>query len=200
MANNSVTGFRFLRMRNGSDRPVVELRDVASAYSTAIFKGDPVNYDTASNPGTVVIAAAGANVYGIADGAEQYVEGGVVRRGNYLPASTTWTLQEQRSVVRVILARDSVFEIQTNNTTAVAPTTLANWNAKVNMNADHVAGAGSTANGRSAYFLDIAGAAGTSAQWRIVGFDRNQDLASQYVKVQVEVNESLEPQYATTSY
>jgi hypothetical protein len=202
--NTNAPGFRFLRMRNGADRPTIELRDVASTYSVAIFKGDPLCYVDGVN--TVVPAAAGTvTIIGVCDGVEQYLAGGEMRRGNYLPASTAWTLQEQRSIVRVINARDAVFEIQTNNTGGTAPNTLATWNACVGGNFDHVAVAGSTVSGRSNYLLDVNATAVANctgaAQWRVVGFDRSmqRDVNGSNFKLQVEVNESYEPQFSTTT-
>jgi hypothetical protein len=191
-------------MRNGSDRPVIELRDAVTAITTGIFKGDPVSM--VNGIGTVQPSTTTEPVYGICDGIEQYLEGGVLRRGNYLPVSTAWTLQEQRSVVRVILARDAVFEVQTNNTAGVTPNTLASWNAAIGLNADCATGNGSTVSGRSAYVLNIGtavAAGGTaSGQWRIVGFDRSmqKDVNGAYFKVQVELNESYEPQFSVASY
>jgi hypothetical protein len=193
-ANNP--GFRFLRMRNGADRPVIELRDVASGHTAGIFKGDAVMiHATSATPGYVEPAIAGSPVFGVADGVEQYLEGGVLRRGNYLPASTTWTLNEQRSVVRVILARDAVFEIQCTKAAAANPLTRATWDAVMNTNADLVVGTGVTASGKSAYVLNIGSSASTAAQWRLVGYDRSQDVTGANFKVQVEVNESFEPQF-----
>jgi hypothetical protein len=197
MADNAnKPGFRFLRMRNGADRPVIELRDVASGQTAGIFIGDPLMVQaTGTYPGSVEPAIAAQPVFGIADGVEQYLEGGVLRRGNYLPASTTWSLNEQRSVVRVILARDAVFEIQGTKAAAAAPLTRAAWDAIVNTNCNHVVGTGVTASGKGAFVLNLGSSASTTAQWRVVGYDRSQDVTGANFKVQVEVNHSFEPQF-----
>ena len=202
MADNAnKPGFSFLRMRNGSDRPVIELRDVGTTHTAAIYKGDPLLLiATGTYIGTVMPAIAGDPVHGVADGVEQYLEGGVMRRGNYLPASTAWTLNEQRSVVRVILARDAVFEIQCTKAPTAAPLTQNGWDIVMNNNFDHVVVAGSAANGRSGYVLGMTSTNTTqAAQWRTVGYNRAQDLTGANFKVQVEVNESYEPQFATTT-
>jgi len=200
MANNTYGGFRFNKMRNGSRTPVVEVWPVASGYATAIFRGDPVKK---VDDGTIEVAAAGdTDILGIADGVEQYNESGVLRKGNYLPASTTFSPSTVGSVnesrVRVILARDTVFEVDADDGSSV--TTVAAAHGVVGENCDHVAAAGSTATGRSAYALDISTHVATAAQWRIVGIasDPLNDVTSTRAKYLVEVNESNQPQFSTS--
>lgn len=194
MANNTATpGFHFRRQRNGATQPVVELCEVATAYGTGIFRGDPVKR---VNDGTIDICAAGEKVYGIADGAEQYWDGSALRRGTYLPASTTWgSVRERKSLVRVILARDAIFEVDVDDATTA--TTEATYQALVGENCDHVAGTGSTATGQSGYKLDISTHVATEAQWRIIGLSTQPgiDWSGSNAKVLVEASESIEPQY-----
>lgn len=199
MSNTATPGFKFRRQRNGGTNPLVEIRTVATGNSLGIYKGDPLKL---VNDGTVIYAAAGDNVYAVADGVENYFDGAVNRRGTYLPASTAWgTVRERRSQVRCILARDALFEVDCDD--AVTATSEASYEALINENCNsHTGAGGSTTTGLSSYVLDISTHTtntGTS-QWRIVDIARNvnQDFASTYVKLIVEANLSDEPQYSTT--
>lgn len=189
MANVSQGGFRFVGMRNGAKDPMIELRVVADAYGTGIFKGDPVKL---VNDGTVSVSAAGELVYGVCDGVEQYWDGSVVRRGNYLPASTSWgTVEARRSVVRIIRAQNAIFEVDADDGTTA--TTEATFRALVNENADHIATAsGSTTTGLSGYKLDISDHKTTTAQWRLIGLSTRPDNDYTVInaKVLVTVNET----------
>ncbi len=201
MANTVIGGFRFYKMRNGSGRPVVEQAPVASGYATGIFRGDPLKR---LSDGTVDIAAAGENIYGIADGAVRFNGRAIQANSNFLPASTTYTgapdpSNDNASVVNVILARDAIFEVDCD--TAQASITAAR--SLVGNNADHIAAAGSTSTGRSGYKLDGATFATTAAQWRVMGISDHQiegtnDVTVTNWKVLVEVNESIEPQFSTS--
>ncbi len=201
MANTTYGGFRFVKMRNGSKTPVVEVFPVANNYGTGIFRGDPVKRQT---DGTIVIAAAGdTNILGIADGVDFYMSSGVPRKGNYLPANTTFTPTTvgswQQSMVRVILARDAIFEVDADDGSSV--TSLATAQAVVGENCDHVAtSAGSTTTGRSGYCLNISDHSTNTFQWRIVGIssDPLNDVTSTNWKLLVEVNEASDPQFSTT--
>lgn len=201
MANTVIGGLRFNKMRNGSDRAVVEEAPVASGYGTAIFRGDPVKRLA---DGTVDICAAGELVYGIADGAVRFNGRAIQANSNFLPASTTYSgapdpTNENASVIRVILARDAIFEADYD--TAQASITAAR--GIVGNNVDHIAAAGSTSTGRSAYKLDGSAPATTAAQWRIMGIsdhviEGTNDVTLANWKALVEVNESAEPQFTTT--
>lgn len=195
MANTSMGGFRFKYMRNGSPHPVIELKTVATAIATGIFRGDCLKILT---DGTVAPAAAGENISFVSDGAEQYYDGAAVRSGPYLPVSTAWTLRERCSIVRAIVARDAVFEVDANDGTTA--TTEAAFEALVGTNCDHVVAAGSTATGQSAHALNIGSTTTASAGWRIIGLSTNpaNDFTASRAKVLVEINESLEPQFSTT--
>lgn len=204
MANTAMGGFRWIGSRNGSHRPHTEICQVATGYTAAIFKGDPV---VRVADGTIWVApantdpVAGAGIYGVADGVEQYWDGKVMKGGNYLPASTSWgTVRDRRSLVRVILARDALFEVDADD--AVTATTEAAYTALINTNCDHHTGAGgSTVTGISSYALDISTADTVSAGWRIVGLGGriNQDWSSANVKLIVEVNESSESQFSASA-
>lgn len=201
MANTAIGGFRFHKMRNGANRPHVEELPVASAYATGIFRGDPVKR---ASDGTIQAAAAGdTNVLGVADGVVRYkASDGTIKSGNFLPASTTYsgaphTSNPEASIVRVILARDVIFEADAN--TAAASFTAAQ--SLIDNNADVAAGAGgSTTTGRSTYVLDNSSTGTATAQCRIVGIatDPLNDVTSTNWKALIEFNESTEVQFGTT--
>lgn len=202
MANTVIGGFRFYKTRNGSPHAHVEEFPVASGYATGIFRGDPVKR---LSDGTIAIAAAtNENILGIADGAVRYNGRAIQANSNFLPASTTYTgapdpSNENASIVRVVLGRDAIFEVDVN--TAQASITAAR--GIVGNNADHAAGTGSTSTGRSAYVLDGAAPGTATAQWRIIDISGHQIESSNDVtlvnwKALVELNESNEPQYSTT--
>jgi hypothetical protein len=185
-------------MRNGTGTlPAIELRTVATGYGTGIFKGDPL---IILSDGTVAVApAVSSPVYAIADGAEQYWDGTAIRRGNYLPASTSWgTVRERRSVVRCIPVRDAVFEADADDATSL--TTETAYEGAIGNNVSHAAGSGgSTSSGLSSYSLDISTTATTQGVvWRIIGISstaENQDFTGTGVKLLVEANVSDEPQF-----
>jgi hypothetical protein len=193
MANTAEGGFRFVRMRNGSTVPNVEIMPVANNYGTAIFRGDVLKR---VNDGTVAVhGAADAVVYGVADGIVQYNSGGQLRSGNYLPANTTFSPttvgSPNESLVRVILAKDAIFEVDA--ATAVAD--IATAQGLVGNNADGATGSGSTVTGRSGHTLTVAGISDGTAAFRVLEVSKriDNDVASVNWKVLVSVNETMEP-------
>jgi hypothetical protein len=181
----------------GSASPAIELKTVATAYGTGIFKGDALQL---VNDGSVAVATTGEAVSYISDGCEQYWTGSELKKGNYLPASTAWgTVRERRSVIRCIPVRGNVFEIDGDDGTTA--TTEATYESLVNNNCQMTTGAGgSTVSGQSTYALDISTAATTAGEWRIVGISTrpNQDFASSRVKLLVQANTGQMPPFSTT--
>lgn len=197
MANTTMGGLRFKYNRVSGHSPPVEIMHVADDYGTAIFKGDLLK--RVAGGGVEVAAAGDTNIVGVADGVDQYYDGTVVRKGAYLPASTSYdTVLERESRVRVILARDTVFEIDADDGSTA--TTEAAHKAFYDENCDITATAGSTATGLSGHCLDISTHGSAAAQLRIVRLADlpNQDFASSRVKYLVEVNESHLAQYSTS--
>src|SRR4051812_11001792 len=196
MANNVNTGFKWVRSRMGADRAPIEERVVASAYGTAIALGDCVKL---VSDGTIAACAAGDAVYGVSNGAVRYKDSaGVVRSGNAVPISTTYTgsaalSNPQASVVQVIPAQGQVFEADANTAAA----TLAAAQDSMFNNCDIVATASTVATGRSNHVIDYTGSfPGTgTAQWRLLEIvpDPLNDVTAVNWKVRVTLNEGTEP-------
>ncbi len=199
MANTAMGGFRWVKSRNGSvKQPNVEILPVANNYGTAICRGDALKR---VNDGTVAVATAGNSVDFICDGIDQYYSGGVLIKGNRVPASTTFTPttvgSQYETRVRCIPVRSGVFEVDCD--TAVAD--IAAAQTLIGNNADHVATAGSATTGRSGHVLNTASGSGTgTATFRITEVSRriDNDVASANWKALVIVNESNEPEMTAT--
>ncbi len=198
MANQTIGGFRFVKMRNGANRCPVEILTTADDYSTGLFRGDPIKR---VSDGTIALAAAtDALVIGIFDGCEYTDAQGIRRVSSYLPASTSFTAlgAQDAPKCRVLLTKDAIFEVDGETATA---TTLAAHMAFVGENADSVAtSAGSTVTGRSGYSLAIAGHSPVSGQFRILGVNTapDNDPTVARFKYLVTVNESTDPGYTET--
>ncbi len=179
-------GFRYSGSMFGENvTPRIIPCQVASAYNTGIFKGDPVKR---VSDGTIAVSAAGDPVFGIAVGARYRNADGVYVERDYLPASTTYTPDALRSIVFVIPATPyTIFEVDADEGTSI--TTVAAARSLCWENCDHILTiAGSTATGVSGAQLDISTHNTTSSQWRIVdvaqyasGNDPTQTLAKYLV-------------------
>jgi hypothetical protein len=169
MANNAIGGFRWRRNKFGQNiAPVVEF-PVASAYGTGIFRGDPVKL---VSDGTVAAAAVGDATFGICIGAVRYKNSsGQIVAGNFLPASTSFSgapdvSNPQASIVAIIPVQGQVFEIDMS----AGQASITAARSFVNENFDVVAGAGTTASGRSGYTMDTTthNPATATLVWRCV--------------------------------
>jgi hypothetical protein len=138
---------------------------VATAYGTAIFKGDPVK---CVSDGSVAQAAAGDSVFGVVAGVQYRNSDGVLQERDYLPASTAYTPDRLRSIVMVIPATPfTIFEVDADDGSSI--TTVAAARAIVWENCDHIyTVSGNTATGLSGAQLDISTHATTSSTWRVV--------------------------------
>lgn len=139
---------------------------VASNNSAGLFKGDPVKR---VNDGSVIQAAAGDPIFGIVAGARYKNAAGVMVESDYLPASTTWTLDNQRSIVYVIPATPfTIFEGDADD--GVSITTIAAARSVGWENVNHVfTTSGSTSTGLSGCQLDISTHATTNTlSWRVL--------------------------------
>lgn len=162
-ANIPFGGFQYFDCLYGSNiQPKVVRRQVASAYGTAIFAGDPVKK---VNTGTVDISAAGQPIFGIVTAVHYLTTAGVYVDKNYVPASITYTPDRYRTIVDVIIAYPGVrFKACSNALIA----TVATARTYVDENVDHVAtAAGNTGTGRSGYELDMSTHGTATAQWRL---------------------------------
>jgi hypothetical protein len=195
MANMVIGGLRWVKTRRGANSEPVELRPVASAYATGIFRGDPLKL---VSDGTVAVAAAGESVYAVADGAMQYRNGaGQVVAGTFLPAATTYTgaphvSNPQASVVRCTPVMGQVFEGSCN--TLAATVTVAQ--GQMGNNAELAAGAGgSTTTGRSSFVIDNSTTGTATMQVRLLEISSagDNDVTAVNWLALVEFNEGSEP-------
>lgn len=201
MANMVMTGFRWVKGRNGTVLQPVEERVVATANAAPLFHGDCVKL---VSDGTVIAAAAGEAIYGVCIGAVRYKNSsGQVVSGNFLPVSTAYTgppslANPQASVVSVTPAQGQIFEADCD--TAVASVTAAQ-DLMFN-NGDIVATAGSTSTGRSGHVMNTASGTGTgTAQWRFLEVvpDPLNDVTAANWKVRITLNEGTEPSPGTAT-
>jgi hypothetical protein len=141
-------GFRWVKSQKGTSNtpPTVEIC-VASAYATAIYRGDFLK--KIAN-GTAEVCAANESISYLCIGVKQYKDAGGVRMGSYLPAGTTYTgtistKNPQCSVLLCIPVEDQIFEgdVLTGAATQTAATAL------IGQCVDIVANAGSTVTGQS---------------------------------------------------
>jgi hypothetical protein len=180
MANdNSPRGLRPVRHRNGAPyNGAVTRYYVPASDSTALYLGDPVIIAGSADADGVAsvtraTAAGGAYILGVVVGVEPASRDSTT----YRPASTA-------AYVFVADDPDLVFEIQED---AVGGALAA---ADVGLNADLVAGSGSTATGYSGFQLDTSTKATTNTlQLRILGFvQRANNEIGANAKVLVGIN------------
>lgn len=151
---------------------------IASAYGTAIFKGDPVILNT---NGTITVGTAAADLLGVFAGCE-YTDAGTGKRvvSDYWPASQA-VLAGSETYAWVYDDPANVYDIQANG--SIAQTAIGDQ-------ADVVMGAGSTLTGLSNTVISstLAGA-GVQAQLRIVGFngDLSNAAGDAFTVVQVQI-------------
>jgi hypothetical protein len=130
---------------------------IANAYATAIFRGDPVTILAAD--GTLGVGVAGSACVGVFWGVKFTDSTGRVRFENYWPGNPGVLTG---SVVEALVIDDpnTVFTIQETNASGAAGTPLAL--ADRGLNANFLYTAGSTATGTSAVSLNNATEADTS--------------------------------------
>lgn len=159
----------------GIDRPKVY--SIASAYGTAIFKGDPVILNT---NGTITIGTAAADLLGVFNGVEYTDSTGKPNESNFWPAAQT-ILSGSEVRAYVWDDPDLVYDVQANG--PVAQTAIGDQ-------ADVVMGAGSTQTGLSTTVMSstLAGA-GVQAQLRVIDFNRDNANAvgDLFTVVQVKI-------------
>lgn len=181
MANpNTPIGMRPVRHRNGAPYNGAANRYfVPATDGTALFLGDPViiaGSADADGVATVTRAtAAGGN----------YLLGSVVAVEPVTRDSTTYRAASEARYVWVADDPDLIFEMQED---AVGGALAV---ADVGLNADLIAGTGSTVTGLSAFQLDTSTKATTNTlQLRIMGFSQsvNNEVGNANAKVLVAIN------------
>ena len=144
--------------------------DIASAYGTAIYKGDPV---ISLSDGTIGIGVAGSPVRGIFMGVKYYDSSGVFQHKNFWTASTV-TLGSQVAKAMVIDDPNVVMDVQETNGSGAAGTALNL--ADVNLNANFYIQAGNTTTGISKVTMNNASENTTSTlNFKILGLSPHRD-------------------------
>lgn len=171
MANtNSPFGFRARRHMTGGMIRLSEY-SIASAYSSNIFLGDPVEM-TGTGKNIQLAAAANVDSIGVFAGCRYVDSQGNQKFSKYWPASTTAT----DIVAMVYDDPNIVFEMQVDTIAAADVGLLVDWNA----------GSGSTITGVSGAYADISSAAATDKSLRILGLVPRVDNAyGAYAKIEV---------------
>ena len=164
-STNAPFGLRPAYHPSGLDRATALADGIASAYATAILKGQPVKMDTS---GTIVVAAAGDAFMGAFSGVEWTDTTGRRRVSNYWPASTAY--QTGSCIAYFYQDPNIVYEIQAAG--SLAQTSVGDEADLSNTTA------GSTTTGLSACTLSttLAGS-GNSAQMRILNLAPYPDNA-----------------------
>jgi hypothetical protein len=129
---------------------------IANAYATALFRGDPV---AVLADGTLGVGVAGSTITGVFWGVKFIDSTGRVRFENYWPGNPG-VLTGSTVEALVIDDPNTVFTIQETSGTGTAGTPLAL--ADRGLNANFLYTAGSTATGTSAVSLNNATEADTS--------------------------------------
>lgn len=142
---------------SGLDRAQALAGGITSGYASNIFKGQPVQYGTTANGGTLgtIIPAGTSGAWAGAFAGVQWTEtNGRARVSNYWPASTAYATGT--CVAYFYNDQNIVYEIQADG--AMAQTTVGNEYPFSNVTA------GSTTTGLSAATLSASGAVGNGAQ------------------------------------
>lgn len=148
---------------------------VASAYGTAIYPGEPVllvsDGTVARTPAGSAAGVATDGIFGVVTRIVQYRDANVggLRKTDikYLPASTTYTADADRSIVQIRLANSTA----RYRARVSAASVLATVRSAVGNNIDHQYGTANTTLGRSGLTLLGSSINTTNTlQWRIVEF------------------------------
>ena len=184
-ATNAPFGLRPAYFPTGLERAQALTNGIASGYSSNILKGQPVQYGTTANGGTlgtIVIAATTGAIAGAFDGVEWTDTTGRRRVSNYWPASTSGT----NIIAYFYNDLNIVYEIQTDAT--IAQTSIGNEYNFSNITA------GSTTTGLSAATLGVSTAAGNGVQGQLRVVDiapyPDNNWGDAYVIVRVQIANS----------
>lgn len=155
---NAPNGFQPVKKLDGSAwTGATNPYQIANAYATALFRGDPVTILAAD--GTLGVGVAGATCVGVFWGVKYTDSTGVVKFMNYWPGNPG-VLTGSTVEALVIDDPSTVFSIQETNNLGAAGTPLALADRGLNINFLYTAG--STSTGSSAVSIDNATEAATS--------------------------------------
>ena len=154
---NAPNGFQPVKKLDGSAwTGATNPYQIANAYATALFRGDPV---TTLADGTLGVGVAGATCVGVFWGVKYTDSTGVVKFMNYWPGNPG-VLTGSTVEALVIDDPNTVFSIQETSGTGTAGTPLALADRGLNINFLYTAG--STATGSSAVSINNATEADTA--------------------------------------
>jgi len=172
---------------SGLDRAQALANGIVSGYASAILKGQPVQYGTTANSGTIgtiLPATTSGAIAGAFAGVEWTDTTGRRRVSNYWPASTAYLAGS--CVAYFYNDNNIVYEIQADG--PMAQTTIGNEFPFSNITA------GSTTTGLSQCTLNASGAVGNGVQGqlRVVDLSQNVDNAwgDAFTVVRVVVSQS----------
>ena len=154
---NAPNGFQPVKKLDGSAwTGATNPYQIANAYATALFRGDPV---TNLADGTLGVGVAGATCVGVFWGVKYTDSTGVVKFMNYWPGNPG-VLTGSTVEALVIDDPNTVFSIQETNASGAAGTPLALADRGLNINFLYTAG--STSTGSSAVSINNASEADTA--------------------------------------
>ena len=169
MANVTNGGYRCVGTLSGSPMPKTMVREVASAYGTAIGIGDVL---ATVSDGTVAIAAASDNgkIVGVVTGVS-WVQNGKRVFNAPVPASTAFSPSTVGSpnatlVEFVPTTPDVIFAVQADEGTTF--TTIAGHISAIQENCDMTTGTPNSTTGYSTFSLDISDHSTATKNWRII--------------------------------
>ena len=168
-ATNAPFGLRPAFHPSGLDRAQALAGGIVSGYASNILKGQPVQYGTTANSGTIgtiIVAGATGAWVGALSGVQWTDTTGRARVSNYWPASTAYTAGT--CVAYFYNDNNIVYEIQGDAT--MAQTSIGN---EYNFSA---VTAGSTTTGLSACTLGVSTAVGNAAQGQMRVVDLGQGV------------------------
>jgi hypothetical protein len=168
-ATNAPFGLRPAFHPSGLDRAQALAGGIVSGYTSNILKGQPVQYGTTANSGTIgtiIVAGATGAWVGAFSGVQWTDTTGRARVSNYWPASTAYTAGS--CVAYFYNDNNIVYEIQGDAT--MAQTTIGN---EYNFSA---VTAGSTTTGLSACTLGVSTAVGSGVQGQLRVVDLGQGV------------------------
>jgi hypothetical protein len=168
-ATNAPFGLRPAFHPSGLDRAQALAGGIPSGFSTAIFKGQPIRYQTTAiggTLGTITPAVTSGAWVGAFAGVEFTDTTGRARVSNYWPASTAYTAGS--CTAYFYNDQNIVYEIQAD--ASMAQTTIGN-----EFNFSNVT-AGSTVTGLSACTLGASTAVGNGVQGQLRVVDLGQDV------------------------
>jgi hypothetical protein len=154
---NAPNGFQPVKKLDGSAwTGATNPYQIANAYATALFRGDPV---TILTDGTLGVGVAGATCVGVFWGVKWTDSTGRVRFENFWPGNPG-VLTGSTVEALVIDDPNTVFSVQETSGTGTAGTPIALADRGLNINFLYTAG--STATGSSAVSINNASEADTS--------------------------------------